>query len=366
MTVVHDYRPKSNALDSRLTLRFGRRTGPGGGTDQARFAQQCVLSDDPVFGHHYRFESGPADTAQWAAANATTPDVVLVGATTRIASPGDTLWFHMVHDFTDMLSKGQPWDLFWELHNSGNTVNSTIAPNGWLLYGPSNPWETVSGGRIVPNTNQTPGLTHRIATGVVPSGGGNQSFWHPNIAVPGFQPCPPGPIHILWGVHFSPDADGWEKAKVWRHSDPVPAQYTFELADLPTMLKTSNGVVDSPYCQFGKYGYPEQVGSLLSMGWAAATSEEEALGLFPLTGTAPPSGDSLPLTKTGSPPRVKVSWTPVPGAGYVFFLNGKRVANTWDATLDHTYFGSAQNPVKTGDVIEVKAVEWGVHGTVTV
>ena len=283
MTLLNfDARLKANALPDSYGLRFGARTGPGGGTNPARFAQQVTVHDDPQWGHVLRALMAPGDTAQWAAANQTVPCVALVGSLDCRVNPGDEGWMHLVCN--PIAPEG---DLVWEWHNSGS-VRSTIAPYAFLPGNPyaSNhePWETFKDGKLVPNPNKTDrALTARIVTGKVPTGGGGAAYWHTNIAIPGFQPCPPGWIHILMGAKYVNEG-GWYDLTVWKDGDPVPAQPQIRLDNIPTMA-WEDGRNDSMYPQWGIYGYPSQQKVYDHAGWTVRPTKAQALADF---GGAPP------------------------------------------------------------------------------
>jgi hypothetical protein len=67
----------------------------------------------------------------------------------------------------------------------------------------------------------------------------------------------------------------------------------------------------------------------------------------------------LPLTKIFETTKViTLGWTPVPCIGYVFYTNGTRVSNTWDASMSQTRFYKVPNGV-------YKVVAVGVNATGT-
>jgi hypothetical protein len=95
-------------------------------------------------------------------------------------------------------------------------------------------------------------------------------------------------------------------------------------------------------------------------GGATQVFSEKAGPILAVAPEPVPPTDSLPLTVTGGPPTVHLSWTPPAGAtGYTYWKNGKLVSSTKDGSVS-----SVKISVKTGDKVEVRAT--GPFGSVTV
>jgi hypothetical protein len=67
----------------------------------------------------------------------------------------------------------------------------------------------------------------------------------------------------------------------------------------------------------------------------------------------------LPLTKISETTKnITLGWTPVLCIGYVFYVNGKRVSNTWNSVLSQVTFSKSP-----GAIYRVQAVGVNASGT---
>lgn len=63
---------------------------------------------------------------------------------------------------------------------------------------------------------------------------------------------------------------------------------------------------------------------------------------------------------------ITLGWTPpIPCFGYVFYVNDKRVSNTWDPTMNHTRFHKIEGAVYKVVAVEVAAIGVYPPGTPT-
>jgi hypothetical protein len=213
--------------------------------------------------------------------------------------PGDEIWqaAAVYVPSADAENTGGVYDMamLQEIHNSNNIVHSMIAPFMFLVHTPQDTWDGTRWG--TPADTHTPALVFRLATGYVPGGQGgpatNQTYWHPGVLIPGFQPfpydtwiwlvlhirvhefaggsppgglnMPPNTLPVFTGSDTQPGL-----VEIWAlRSNTMPSASAFpagaptlRLTNVPTAVYTNNGgavVHDSLYMLQGPYSGADSV-----------------------------------------------------------------------------------------------------------